>query len=233
MTRSFFFRLLHAAVLVAVFSVAASGARAQTPADNTHTRSVPAAAGATAQKLPLAGVNNAARVGDVLIRGAQPTRQGFAALKEAGVTTIVNLRQSGRGVQWERRVARSFGFQFVHIPVRGWTPPSDAQVARFLKLFLDPNQRVFVHCYYGDDRTGVMVATYRMAQQHWAAEDAIKEMYSFGFHYYLYPSMESYARNFPQQFAADSIFAPFRAPVPVPAPAPASDAKQHESRQNR
>jgi tyrosine-protein phosphatase SIW14 len=48
-----------------------------------------------------------------------------------------------------------------------------------------------VHCYYGEDRTGVMVATYRIAQQNWTPEQAAAEMNSFGFHYHLYPGMKS------------------------------------------
>jgi hypothetical protein len=56
----------------------------------------------------------------------------------------------------------------------------------------------------------VMVAAYRIAQQNWTADQAIAEMYSFGFHYHLYPGMKSFVREFPASFAADPIFAPLR-----------------------
>ncbi len=40
--------------------------------------------------------------------------------------------------------------RFIDIPVRRWSAPANAQVAQFLKLFQDdPQQKVFVHCYYG------------------------------------------------------------------------------------
>src|SRR5258708_25664368 len=55
-----------------------------------------------------------------------------------------------------------------------------------------------------------MVAAYRIAQQNWTADQAIAEMYSFGFHYHLYPGMKSYVREFPASFAGDPIFAPLR-----------------------
>jgi hypothetical protein len=62
-------------------------------------------------------------------------------------------------------------------------PPSDNQVATFLKLFRDnPGRKIFVHCYFGDDRTGVMVASYRMAEQHWTTDQAYNEMRAFHFH---------------------------------------------------
>jgi tyrosine-protein phosphatase SIW14 len=214
------FRSLRIVIVAASFSVAVfpTACRQATDATPAHTEGTSSPLTAPAEKLNLAGVSNAAKISDQLIRGAQPSEQGFAELKQQGVTTIVNLRQHGHAVEWERNVAESLGLRFVNIPVPGWSPPSDAQVAQFLKLFHDaPGQRVFVHCYYGDDRTGVMVATYRIAQQNWTAEQVVKEMYSFGFHYYLYPNMKSYVCRFPANFATASVFSSFHA---IPAPAP-------------
>jgi tyrosine-protein phosphatase SIW14 len=219
-----FFRPQRLAVVVACLCVAiVLNACARTaPTDSVHSPNDPAATNAPAEKLILDGVPNAGRISDVLLRGAQPTEKGFAELKRSGVATIVNLRQQGQEVDWERKETESLGLQFLNIPVSGWSAPSDAQVAQFLKLFHDAaGQPVFVHCYYGDDRTGAMVATYRIAQQHWTADQAIREMYSFGFHYYLYPNMESYVRKFPANFAAGSAFSLLRA---VPARQP--EAKQ-------
>ncbi|HEY4817256.1 MAG TPA: dual specificity protein phosphatase family protein [Candidatus Acidoferrum sp.] len=164
--------------------------------------------GAPAEKLKVAGVPRAGRISDVLFRGAQPSAQGLAELKKLGITTIVNLRGNSGPVASERREVESLGMRFIDIPVLGWSAPTNAQVAQFLKLFRDdPQQKVFVHCYYGEDRSGVMVAAYRIAQQNWTADQAVAEMYSFGFHYHLYPGMKSYVREFPGQFATNPIFA--------------------------
>jgi protein tyrosine/serine phosphatase len=138
--------------------------------------------------------------------------------QKAGVTSIVNLRQEGLEVEHERKVAESLGLRFLNIPVVGWSLPSDTQVAQFLNLFREPaGPRVFVHCRYGDDRTGVMVATYRIAQLHWTADQAVHEMHFFGFHYYLYPNMASYVREFPAKFASKPAFSLLRT---VPASEP-------------
>jgi tyrosine-protein phosphatase SIW14 len=168
--------------------------------------------GAPAEKLKLAGVPRAGKISDVLFRGAQPSAQGLAELKKLGITTVVDLRGNRGPVASERREVESLGMRFIDIPVLGWSAPSNAQVAEFLGLFKDdPRQKVFVHCYYGEDRSGVMVAAYRIAQQNWTADQAVAEMYSFGFHYHLYPGMKSYVQEFPAKFAADPIFAPLRA----------------------
>jgi protein tyrosine phosphatase (PTP) superfamily phosphohydrolase (DUF442 family) len=164
--------------------------------------------GAPAEKLKVEGVPRAGRISDVLFRGAQPSAQGLAELKKLGITTIVDLRGNRGPVASERREVESLGMRFIDIPVLGWSAPTNAQVAQFLKLFKDdPQQKVFVHCYYGEDRSGVMVAAYRIAQQNWTADQAVAEMYSFGFHYHLYPGMKSYVRDFPGKFATDPIFA--------------------------
>src|SRR5713101_9551082 len=167
--------------------------------------------GAPAEKLKIAGVPNAGKISDVLFRGAQPSPQGLVELKKLGITTIVDLR-GNRGPASERRQAESLGMRFIDIPVLGWSAPTNAQVAQFLKLFKDaPQQKVFVHCYYGEDRSGVMVAAYRIARQNLTADQALAEMVSFGFHYHLYPGMQSYVRKFPSSFSSESVFAPLRA----------------------
>ena len=195
----------------AFFFVAACPSRAQVSSVPMQPGTARASFGAPAEKLKLAGVPRAGKVSDVLSRGAQPSAQGLAELKKLGVTTIVDLRGNTGPVAWERAQAESLGMRFVDLPVLGWSPPSNAQVAEFLKLFQgDPKQKIFVHCYYGEDRTGVMVAAYRIAQQNWSSDQAVAEMYSFGFHYHLYPAMRSYVRAFPTRLSSESAFAPLR-----------------------
>lgn len=209
----FRYRLIGFALVSACTTAAMQNVAAQT----ANPASVAPNAPALGEKLRVGGVKNAGKISDVLFRGAQPTEKGFAELKKLGVTTVVDLRGNGRDVAWERRVTQSAGLRFVHIPVRGWSPPSNEQVARFLKIFHDdPSERVFVHCYYGDDRTGVMVSAYRIAMQNWTARDAIREMYAFGFHYHLYPQMSAYVRRFPDKFASDPTFAALRAAPTTP-----------------
>ena len=145
------------------------------------------------------GIPNAGKITDQLYRGAQPRAGGLAHLKELGITTIVDLRGEDSGVRdLEKKEAETLGIHFVSIPVSGWSPPSADQVSQFLSLFgEDSRERVFVHCRLGEDRTGVFVATYRMAAQKWTAEQAIKEMYFFGFNGFWHRAMVSFVREFP------------------------------------
>ena len=162
------------------------------------------------EKLHITGIHNAGKINDVLYRGAQPRETGLAELKKLGITTIVDLRGEDRQkLEWEHREADALGLRFVHIPVSGWAPPSEEQVAQFLRLFReDPKQKIFVHCRFGDDRTGVFVATYRMAVEKWSPEQAMGEMYFFGFNGFWHPSMKRFIREFPDHLRAVSALAP-------------------------
>ena len=151
---------------------------------------------------------------DSLYRGAQPAQKGFAELKRLGVTTVVNLRTGRQGSTTERKEVENLKIRYVNIPVGGWSPPTNAQVTQFLSLVKNSGgQKVFVHCHFGDDRTGVMIATYRIAVEHWTADQAVQEMRSFGFHYHWHPKMEAYVRNFPPALAMDPALAAFRSNV--------------------
>jgi hypothetical protein len=47
----------------------------------------------------------------------------------------------------------------------------------------------------------VFIAAYRMAMEKWPSEQAIKEMYFFGFNGFWHPSMKTFVSNFPSRLA--------------------------------
>jgi protein tyrosine phosphatase (PTP) superfamily phosphohydrolase (DUF442 family) len=192
---------------------------AQTPAATTASASAPSILPAVmGQKLHIDGIHNAGKVTDVLYRGAQPREVGLSQLKILGITTIVDLRSEDHDkIAWERKRAESLGMRFVHIPVNGWDPPSDEQIVQFLSIMRDnPGQKVFVHCHFGEDRTSVFIAAYRIVSQKWPAEKAIGEMYFFGFNGRWHPSMKTFVQVFPSRLNSAPGLAALRAPTPQP-----------------
>lgn len=164
-----------------------------------------------ARKLAVEGVPKLGEVSPTLYRGAQPTRQGFQKLAEMGISIVVDLRERGR--KGERQEVTSLGMRFVALP---WNcfHPKDKDIARFLKLLRDNRgKKVFVHCQTGDDRTGLMIAAYRMAEEGWNAEEAKKEMEAYGFtsiHHLYCPGLSSYEERFPERFKTASAFRDLR-----------------------
>ena len=166
------------------------------------------------ERIRIAGVPNAGKISEQLYRGAQPHIQSLTQLKKIGITTIVDLRAEDAGTRdQERKEADKLGIDFVSIPVGGWSNPTNDEIAKFLSLF-DGHSKVFVHCRLGKDRAGVFVATYRIAIQKWTAEQAINEMYYFGFNGLWHPGMTSFVRNFPSRLTSVPELAGLSSPAP-------------------
>jgi tyrosine-protein phosphatase SIW14 len=195
--RSFFLALL-------ILSVTSQG-RAQ----NTSQPITPSVmTSAYGEKLKIHGIPNPGKINDGLYRGAQPSEEGLEELKKLGITTIVDLRAEDRGKsEWERQQAEKLGMRFVHIPIAGFAAPTNEEVAQFLSLFHDSQQKIFVHCLLGEDRTGVFVATYRMSVQKWPVAQAMREMNSFGFNGFWHPAMKAFVRDFPARLTSAPAFA--------------------------
>jgi len=167
------------------------------------------------QRLQITGVENAGKISDSLYRGAQPRGAGYEELKKLGVSIVVDLRnskpvKSDGGETREQVRAEAAGMRYVEIPTSAFFGPTESQVATFLQLLRDnEKQKVFVHCYFGDDRTGVMVATYRIAVDHWTSDEAYNEMRAYHFHKHLI-LMGHFVKLFPAEFALSPVFATLR-----------------------
>ncbi len=131
-----------------------------------------------------------ARVTDDLYRGGQPTKDGFAQLKKMGVRSVVSLRM----FQIKQQLPSTPGMRHFHISFKH-LHPEDEDVVEFLGIVTNPaNQPVFVHCQGGTDRTGMMIAAYRMVIQGWTREQALAEMRENGFNEIWQP-LEEYIEN--------------------------------------
>ena len=94
--------------------------------------------------------------------------------------------------------------RYVSIPWRGKQDPNTGQVAEFLELIHDNAARkVFVHCERGAERTGVMVACYRMTRDLWKPDQALAEMEKFGFRGLRFGHLKRFVREFPALLLRD------------------------------
>ncbi len=158
-------------------------------------------------RLHAKGIPNFAEVTPNLYRGAQPSPVGLEALKNLGINLVVDLR--GGTNKDEEDAAKKLGMQYISIPSH--CPfPKDEPFAKFLRVLREnPAKKVFVHCRLGDDRTGMAVASYRMAEEGWSAEEAMKEMKTFGFssvHRAMCPGLADYEESFPERLKKDQAF---------------------------
>lgn len=109
----------------------------------------------------------------VLMRGMQPDLDMLKEIQRAGVKTVVNLRQES---EESRDLCWKLGLNYEFIPINDWGLPQSHQVKYFLNLMQDEKKHpVYIHCWAGVGRTGVMVSLFRMFQRDWTAEQAIKQ----------------------------------------------------------
>ena len=142
----------------------------------------------------LPGLTRVGRVAPGIFRGAQPTPEGYATLKAMGVRTVINLRTR----HGERKAAEAAGMRYVEIPMSFWKDVDPAVVRIALSAMTDPaNQPVFVHCSRGTDRTGVVMAVYRMEVDGWSEAEAEAEMEAFGFHE-IWSQLKEFVRRYPE-----------------------------------
>jgi len=127
------------------------------------------------------GVSNFHQVDDHVYRGAQPPAAGFAHLARIGIKTVVDLRDEPAQIRAEQHAVEAAGMRFVSIPMHGLTAPMDQVIAQALAILNDPAAApVFVHCRRGADRTGTVIACYRISFQHWRNDKALAEARSLG-----------------------------------------------------
>lgn len=102
------------------------------------------------------------RVDAKLYRGAQPNANGIDYLKTLGVTRIINLRMPKDCWPQEAEYAAQQGMEYFNVPMNGVQPPSREEMARLQALIDSAPGKVFVHCQFGCDRTGITVGCYRI-----------------------------------------------------------------------
>jgi uncharacterized protein (TIGR01244 family) len=138
------------------------------------------AAPASAQKQDQ-GLPNFARVNKKLYRGGQPRRDSIPKLAGLGVKTIINLRDDDEKARMEAKDAKAAGLNYFNIPLKRFGRPTDSQIDRVLSLIdAEENGTVFIHCQKGEDRTGMIIALYRISRDGWTGDDAIQEAKRFG-----------------------------------------------------
>jgi len=122
---------------------------------------------------------------NVLWRGGKPDKDDAAWLIQQGVRTIVNLELilDDKRAFGQATVEDANNYEVGYFRVQDWEPlrilaPSvvDDHIAHFLAIVSQQPKPVYVHCRYGENRTGVMVAAFRILIEGVSNEEAIEEM---------------------------------------------------------
>jgi protein tyrosine phosphatase (PTP) superfamily phosphohydrolase (DUF442 family) len=118
----------------------------------------------------------------VLARGEQPQLEPaiFAALREAGITTVLSLRPDREppsanasrpwpeySVEQEQALAEKAGMRFEQFPLEDFSAPPPERIAGALSLvdsLANDGHAVYVHCRAGAGRTGLVSGAWEVTR---------------------------------------------------------------------
>ena len=114
--------------------------------------------------------------------------ENLQKLDSMGVVTVLNLRNRIS----DKRKAQNTSLTLVRLPINTWKM-SMGHIVKALRLIETSEKPVAIHCLHGSDRTGAVVAAYRMIYEDWTKEEAILEFRNeiFGYHEKWFPNILS------------------------------------------
>jgi protein tyrosine/serine phosphatase len=150
---------------------------------------------APAQQVTVSNIPNFHQVNEHVFRGAQPLDAAWPSLAKLGVTTVIDLRRTDEhSTEAEAKAVTAAGMKYLNFPMKGFVSPSDSQVQKILAT-LHSGEKVFIHCKRGADRTGAVIACYRMSYDGWDSKRALSEAKSNGMSW-TQLGLKSYVKSF-------------------------------------
>lgn len=143
-----------------------------------------------ARPIELAGVENLHLVEPGLYRSAKPSAAGYQALYDMGLRQVLSLLSPFE----EQESLEDSGLTLHRLPMLPvLILDRDIIVGLRLLRARKPEQPILVHCRHGADRTGVLIAAYRVIQQNWTVPAAIEEMRQGGYgHHEFFHNLSVY-----------------------------------------
>jgi protein tyrosine/serine phosphatase len=147
-----------------------------------------------AKPVTLQGVPNLNQVTPILFRSAQPDADGFANMaKSLKIKTVIDLRES----KTDEALLSSSKIKAYYVPMNALHITNE-QIVAALNLIKSHEGEgpILVHCQHGADRTGVVMAMYRIIYQGWSKQQAIDEMKNGGYNFHaIFFNIPSFINN--------------------------------------
>ena len=150
-------------------------------------------------------VNHTSQVTPAIFRGPRiETEDDMKLLSHAAIKKIINVESSLERIfgdpKAEYNWADKYQIEIIDIPCSVIIPPSFDHSWQVMNLCKAASEEgpIYIHCHKGVDRTGFMVALFRMLFQEWNFKDAVAEMYRMGYHrwyFYWLPYLKCYEED--------------------------------------
>ena len=127
------------------------------------------------------GLPNLHKVSDDLYRSAQPEEHGMTSAKALGIKTVLCLRETE--LDRDLNAKEETHLKTVHVPIITWNLRTK-DIIKALRVIHESPKPILVHCRHGADRTGMIVAFYRIIYEGWSKEKAKDELVNGGYGYH-------------------------------------------------
>jgi protein tyrosine/serine phosphatase len=144
----------------------------------------------SAVKINDCGLENMYKVDEGIYRSEQPGKEQFQALEKYGIKEILNLRY------WHSDKHAKKTNLILHRVKMNAHNANDFDVVSALRIIKNRKGPILIHCHHGSDRTGLVIAMYKIVFQDKTKENVINEMINggFGFHE-IYDNIPRYINN--------------------------------------
>ena len=131
------------------------------------------------QKIELSTFYNLYQVDSFIYRSEQPNNEKMKSLHAIGIDQILNIRNARN----DFRESKGLQLTLHRIPINTWTFNME-ELTMCLQKIHASKKPILIHCKHGSDRTGCLIAAYRIVFQNWSKADAIQEFIQggYGFH---------------------------------------------------
>ena len=139
---------------------------------------------------PILGTNlsNFYKIDDELYISKQPTSKDLDTIKKLGIKSILSFMQYHDDSDIFQKDSN---ITLYSIKIKTSKMSTD-DIKQSLEIIKNAPKPILIHCWHGSDRTGVVVASYRIIKQKWSKKDAIDEFENggYGYHATIYPQLE-------------------------------------------
>jgi len=138
-------------------------------------------------------LENLHQVSHEVYRSGQPKARDLKLLAEQlGIKSVLTLRD----LHHDENEAEGLPLALYRVEMEA-DDVEPEKVARAMQIIKDAPKPILIHCWHGSDRTGLVVAAYRITAQGWDPTVAADELLNggFGYHAKMFPGIAEWLRS--------------------------------------
>lgn len=136
-------------------------------------------------------LSNFYKINDSLYRSKQPDNNGFKLIDSLKIRSVLSLRSKHK----DDKLIGNIDLKLFNVEMNPENF-SDKEIINALKIIKNSPKPLLIHCMHGSDRTGIVVALYRIIYNGWTKEQALDELKNGNYNFHeVYVNIPQYIKN--------------------------------------